>query len=315
MLTLNAVAISDGLVLPTGKVSGQVHSIHNDFVNILTPHGIITLVRAGMVHIPFGIEVELSSGWVNTGLMQNQSIVYHGDSIILHETMVVTGLHDCRRFSCKPSYSLSVDHVDFLQRLQYLQKIYNNVSEVGGILTYLGQYDAQSFCMNDTSSELLESRVSQRVRSLVSGVIKNNEYLMIEGICGLLGVGPGSTPSGDDFLLGFLSAICHVQHDNCRATSEIMAYHMIENAKNLTTFLSVEYIKYGVRDLYHQRFSEMISAFVAGTEEEMAGAAQQLMTLGHSSGIDLLVGFIYGGFTALSAGIVATTKGERNEYL
>lgn len=315
MLTLNAAAISDGMDLPTNMVMGQIKSIHNDYVNILTPGGMIALVRAGMVHIPFGIEVEISGGWLNTNLLQNQSIFWDGDAIVAEQSMIITGLRNCRRFSCQPAYHPLTGNVDFSARLQYLQRLCNSMGEIGGMMTYLGQYDAEAFCVSKISPGLFEARIPQRVKELISGLLQNDEYLMTEGICGLLGVGPGSTPSGDDFLLGFLSGMTHAQHGRCRTASEKMAYHMVENAKNLTTFLSIAYIKYGVKGLYHQCLSDMISAFVAGTEEEMVSKTQALMTLGHSSGIDLLVGFIYGGFTAVLAGTAINTKGEKNEHL
>jgi len=314
-LTVNAVALSDAIFLPSEKVQGQVKSIHNDYVNIVIPNGIITLVRAGMAHIPFGIEVEIDGGWFNAGLIQNQPVMYDGDAIVLDKAMIVTGLKKCPRFSCKPAYSPIKDRVDLLARLQYLHGLCNSAREVGGIRTYLGQYDAKTFCDSTTSPQLFENRIAERVKALISGILQNDEFLMIKGICGLLGVGPGSTPSGDDFLLGFWSGMMCAEHDSCKTALEKMAYHMLENAKELTTFLSIEYIRYGVKGAYHQYFSELISAFVAGTEEEMVRKANALMTLGHSSGLDLLIGFVYGGFTALLAGVTVEMKGAKNEHL
>lgn len=299
MLTLNAIAISDAILLPDEIMMGQIKSIHNDYVNILTPRGMITLVRSGMVHIPFGIEVELNGGWLDTELRQNQPVLYSGDGIIFDEIMAITGLRNCRRFSCKPSYVPLVGGVDFLSRLRCLQLFCDHTNRFDGIMTYLGQYDTEQFCLSKTNSILFETRIAQLVKTLIIGIVQNNEYLITEGVCGLLGAGSGSTPSGDDFLLGFLSGLVHVQPEY--PASEKMAYHMVQNASHLTTNLSIAYIKYGVKGLYHQRFGEMISAFITGTEEDMMSRVQELMTLGHSSGIDLLVGFVYGGFTALSA--------------
>ncbi|HWR45670.1 DUF2877 domain-containing protein [Sporomusa sp.] len=309
MLLLNAAAISEDLLLPAKGTIGQIKSIHCDYINILTSDGIVALVRSGMDHIPFGIEVDIAGGWLNTELKQPQEVLYLADSIIIGEVLTVHGLQGCPRFSCQSSYDPLIGAVDFLPRLRRLRQLCNDSNKEGGILAYIGQCDAEMFCWRRQIPSLTEARIPQFVNMLTTGILENKEYLIGEGISGLLGVGPGSTPSGDDFLLGFLSGIVHVRPEHCKQATEKVIRHLVCNAPSLTTFMSVEYIKYGVKGLYHQRFVEMIRSFSAGTEQEMINKACKLMQLGHFSGVDLLVGFVYGGFTALAAGTIADEKG------
>ncbi|SMC99275.1 Protein of unknown function [Sporomusa malonica] len=315
MILLNAAAISEDLLLPAESTVGQIKSIHRDYINILTADGIVTLVRSGMDHIPFGIEVDLAGGWLNTDLKEQQAVLQLDDAIIVGETLAVQGLQSCPRFSCHSSYDPLTGVVDCLPRLRQLQQLCNDAGKGGGIMAYIGQYDAEIFCRRRKPPDLTGARIPRQVELLVTGILDNKEYLIGEGICGLLGVGPGSTPSGDDFLLGFLSGISHVQPVRCQHAAKIMAQHLVQNAPRLTTFMSIEYIKYGVKGLYHQRFGEMIRSFGAGVEQEMISKARNLMQLGHFSGVDLLVGFVYGGFTALAAGTTTDEKGVAYENL
>lgn len=309
MLHLNAAAISEHLILPIESTFGEIKSIHRDYINILTSDGIIALVRSGMDHIPFGIEVDLTQEWLDTELQQQQKVQLHADAIILGDTLAIRGLENCRRFSCQIAYDPETGYVDFLPRLQKLQQLCNDADKKGGILAYIGQFDAEMVCRQRELTELTAARIPQQVRKLITGILENKEYLIDEGISGLLGVGPGSTPSGDDFLLGFFTGITHLKPQCCQQAARKMAQFLVQKAPDLTTFMSVEYIKYGVKGLYHQRFGEMIGSFSAGAEQEMISKAHKLMQLGHFSGVDVLVGFVYGGFTALAADTTVQERG------
>jgi hypothetical protein len=107
------------------------------------------------------------------------------------------------------------------------------------------------------------------------------------------------TPSGDDFLLGFLCGLREIGVVGCLAASEQMAHQLLANAPLRTTMLSTEYIKHAVKGFYHQRIIDFIEAFNAGSTSDMLEKADLLMALGHFSGMDVMMGFVCGGLTAL----------------
>lgn len=315
MLLLNAAAISENLPWPAANTAGQIKSIHHDYINILTAGRMVTLVRAGMDHIPFGIEVDPAGGWLNRELKQAQPVLFLNDALIIDETLAVQGVKHCPRFSCRSYYRPPVDNKSgqFSARLRRLQQIGSGANKEGGIMAFIGQYDAEVFWRQKQVPGLAAARIPRTIKTLINGILAEEECLIRAGICGLLGVGPGSTPSGDDFLLGFLSGIVHLQPQSCRWAASTMAQLLVQNAPVLTTHLSVEYIRYGVKGLYHQRFGELICSFGAGTEQDMIAKATKLTQLGHFSGADLLAGFVYGGFTALAAGQPSMREESANE--
>jgi len=313
MVEMQAASMADGIEWPPGSALGQVRSVHNDYVNIGTEDGLLTLVRSGKDHIPFGIEVELAEGWLATGVMPNQLVYYAADKISVGEILVITGVDSCPRFSCQPVMNRSAKGIEVEKRLKLLQRVYLTAKTNVGIEEYIGWYDARWF--RDPKATVLEAGDAPAVRSLkrlVCGIRGNDEQLIGEGVKGLLGLGPGSTPSGDDFLLGFHAGISCTWASGCPSPIAAMARQIKDNAANLTTFLSVEYIRYGLRGRYHQRVNQMINAFQADTGGELVRRAQELTELGHSSGTDLLYGFIYGGFAGLA---ITQTANERKDGL
>jgi len=303
MLTFNALSISRDLSLPPYGASGTPLSIHKDYLNISLAAGLLTLVRRSKPLMPFGIEVDLSEDWSFLEVDGKQPVRIMNDRIVVGDCLTVSGLADCKRYSCAPFKEQLQETAEMLRRLVYLQEFCQRSPGADGIQIYLGSYQLAEGKLQRLAAEgVMEQRLRMRFEALVTGVLREDNFLIVEGVHGLLGVGPGLTPSGDDFLVGFLAGLMHSRRENCRGSIDVMVRCLTQDASLFTTSLSAEYIKYAVKGLYHVYFTDLINAFKAGLYEELASAAGQLITLGHYSGTDLLLGFAYGGMTALQSG-------------
>jgi hypothetical protein len=311
MTIYNAVAVSDALILPNDHTVGEIWSLHHDYVNIFIAQGIVTLFRSGSASVPFGIRVNISDSCLNVGWTAHQPVSYNRSSLVIGD-ITVTGLDNCSHFRSKPVSGLLRCEEEIARRLALLHDLCREADRPGGILTYLGDY-VTPYGVNKPVTGGTEVRIRQRLRALVSGTLLDDEYQIVEGVSGLLGFGPGLTPSGDDFLLGFLGGLRCVCPDYCWSAAEKMAWHMAHNAPKLTTLLASEYIRYGVQEYYHQCLYELINAFSTGSDAALTDKAYRLLALGHQSGLDLLIGFVYGGLTSLQLGM--TKKGETNANL
>jgi hypothetical protein len=304
MWLLETAAVSSALVLPIGY-TGRVYSVHNDYINLQNDGDFITLVRSGCDHIPFGIEVMLPGSWLDFGLEREQIVRYTEDSVFIQDILEISGIQDCFRFSCQPIFFSAGQQCE--EKLRKLEKLCHDFAVDSGILTYLGQQDVQSFCWD---LDPCRESVPRAAQVLIQGVAGDREPLIRQGICGLLGVGPGSTPAGDDFLMGFLSASRYLLPSAYQRAVYTMTRLLRAEAPGATTFLSLAYLKYGLHGSYHQRLCELITAFGSCPMQIIMDKAHSLMQLGHSSGADVLTGFIYGGFTALMA--VELQKQQKN---
>lgn len=294
-MLLKAEAMAEGLVL-FPKPAGTVQSVHRDYVNIQSGKDIIALVRTGMKHIPFGVEVNTPADWFELGVKHSQSVIFTADTIVINDGLAITGLDTCPRFSCRPLIFAEVN--DLLLRLESLQQLCEADRDKGGIMVYLSGYEAQKLINRQHFTEI--SSVVRAVQELMTGVLKYDDALICRGVRGLLGMGPGSTPSWDDFLLGFLSAIKALRRNTYHQSIEAMIHSMLRYAPESTTFLSNAYLNHGVNENYHQCVTEMIDSFGTQSVQNLLDKAKTLVKLGHSSGADLLTGFVYGGFTALA---------------
>jgi hypothetical protein len=106
----------------------------------------------------------------------------------------------------------------------------------------------------------------------------------------LIGLGPGLTPSGDDFLCGFIAAAyCK---SNVRNNLLLEISQIILSGLTKTNAISATFLRCVIRGevcsaLYN--FAKAIRGNV-NLEETL----KQLCTIGHSSGMDTATGFLYG---------------------
>jgi len=106
----------------------------------------------------------------------------------------------------------------------------------------------------------------------------------------LLGVGEGFTPSGDDFLLGFIVTI--------NSFNKLLSIRKIrldeELLLNSTAWVSAMYLKYMQLGIYDGVIENFLSALMEGDENMAIDTLINIIKRGHISGLDISLGFITG---------------------
>ena len=116
-----------------------------------------------------------------------------------------------------------------------------------------------------------------------------NELLpYLEDIAGLIGVGSGFTPSGDDFICGFAAAKRHAgeYRENF--------FYEISKALEKTTWLSGSMVYDACRGLIWKRGKDLCKALSEDSSEEMIKKTGNIINWGHTSGKAWLAGFSLG---------------------
>jgi hypothetical protein len=108
----------------------------------------------------------------------------------------------------------------------------------------------------------------------------------------LLGLGPGLTPSGDDFVGGVLFARC--VREPARAEWSLAAARLVERARARTHPISVALLEDLATGDGYEPLHDLVDALAGGDEGSALRAVDRLGVLGHSSGWDMLTGFLVG---------------------
>jgi hypothetical protein len=135
-------------------------------------------------------------------------------------------------------------------------------------------------------------RAVDPVMALAAACDADDPTAVVAAADALLGLGPGLTPSGDDFVGGVL---CARNWAGTRADDWSRAAALvIERARTRTHPISVALLEDLAAGEGHEPLHDVVDALIRRDERRALAAVEQLGALGHSSGWDMLTGLLVG---------------------
>lgn len=114
----------------------------------------------------------------------------------------------------------------------------------------------------------------------------------------LLGLGPGLTPSGDDYLVG-LFAVLHMPHSPCAALASVCGA-VLGDVQERTHPISGAALKAAARGRVRASLVALLHALVHCPPRRTAAALRRVLAIGSSSGADMAAGLLDGLEVALA---------------
>lgn len=116
---------------------------------------------------------------------------------------------------------------------------------------------------------------------------------LADGARRLIGLGLGLTPSGDDFLLGFVAArtACG-ETDEVRSLRIQLAYHIMK----ATNLISASYLRHGLHGRFSSHLKRLLDVLHSPncTQAAVRSAIETVIRIGSTSGRDALMGVLTG---------------------
>ena len=132
-------------------------------------------------------------------------------------------------------------------------------------------------------------RMQEPADKLVAGLRSGDASPIREGSTGLVGLGNGLTPAGDDWIVGSLLGAWIVWQE-----SEIgrLADTVAKSATGKTTQLSTAMIQAASHGECSAPWHDLLAALLAEDAGLIRAAAERIVARGHTSGADALSGFV-----------------------
>jgi hypothetical protein len=111
-----------------------------------------------------------------------------------------------------------------------------------------------------------------------------NDGLSANAVAGLIGLGPGLTPSGDDFLMGALALLGALKKTETHAA---LAQPVADAAPALTSPLSACFLRAAAAGHVGESLYDAVASVLSGNVDAAVAAAHRI---GHTSGWDMLAG-------------------------
>jgi len=110
-------------------------------------------------------------------------------------------------------------------------------------------------------------------------------------LLGLIGRGKGLTPSGDDFLVGFLLASHTLAPSPPSTSQDVLQNQIVETAQRKTTTLSANLIQCAAEGLADERLMDCLHWLMQGGTS-LSQVKSGLQSYGSSSGVDSFAGML-----------------------
>ena len=146
-------------------------------------------------------------------------------------------------------------------------------------LAFLLDEEREKEFETDTQKALCK-RTKEGVHCVVTGHYADGAHI-------LKGLGYGLTPSGDDFLCGYLYALALV--DTRHATRDTLFQAALGDNPIVNHFLDAAH-----KGLYYEHFKNFTRALCEGSPEESKDAFGALLSIGATSGTDTAAGLVIG---------------------
>jgi hypothetical protein len=275
-----------------------MHSVFARACNIETQTGeLVTLLGAGLGNIPHGIRlagpVAPFESWVTPGqsaILENSTIcvanaritVYLSGAVVWRGTVAAVSMESC-------SKALST-------ALHDLRAMLSNHAPGAGF----GPWCGSRVGARSPIDRAFANRVLHALPPLARATARRDAAGVAAAATQLVGLGPGLTPSGDDFLVGFLAALrSRASFDRgigamLRALEDFLPPLLVR-----TNAISRQMLGDAAQGFFAERLVEVTAVIAAGGE--VGEAAARALSCGHSSGADTLCGLLFGYAPDLAA--------------
>lgn len=283
-------ALSVGYLAANRLVEGEQLQVHSGFqrsLNLRHSDGyLLSILSRDNQNLPDAIRIALPGNWDWRYHMQAGQTVRFANGILQSECW---GIVLSRSIRWYPQSWLSGEFAP--QRLGVLR-------HYAPLAQQLGQYCQQ----HQIESDLQLLPGMEPCARVVTLKITDTPAQLTAEVSALIGYGRGLTPDGDDYLLGYLTALWPWRQHPAIATHDATLRSIIGSQLSRTNDISRHYLARALEGHVSQPICDLM--LLLGTEAtapQIQAAARQVMQFGASSGVDCLAGLLHGLRTLSSA--------------
>lgn len=266
------------------RVEIRIHSIFNKVVNLcLTDGYIYTIANRYTDNAPYTLRIDFGESFQEI-VKKEDKITIRKDRLIIGELEISLSNLKIHKNEIKEINDFHIS--DIKNKIEIFNKLIITLGKDGGCKAYYLQH---FLGINMKSESLIDREVTKRIQYFYEQLKENK--LDDNSIRKLIGLGVGLTPSGDDFITGFLSSASLFK---CNKSIIDKIRNLIYPLLRSTTDVSATMLKAATEYKYREFLNNFVYSFFGYEEEEFNKAFKNLLTIGSSSGTDMSVGVLIG---------------------
>ncbi len=278
-------AISTGCSVPRTQFDGSVHSVFRHACNVRLENGsLVTFLVSGLSDVPQGIRLNTPPGFAFDvcHLQPNQIVACRGGVVRFTGSDLMIDLRRAHPWSADLS-KLRLD-MDLPQTQQAWQVAWQELRSYHSTLGF----------------ERLGAPLSSKVGASIRRLVEATRCLDAANACAaagsLIGLGAGLTPSGDDFLVGYLAGLWATASDETSRREFVSTFGRgIVRLAQHTTDISRAYLEHAAQARVSGLIVTLLTEIGKGARSRIVQAATRAaLSVGYTSGADGVVGVLIG---------------------
>ncbi len=270
----------------------RILNIFPQAINLINEaRGVISILSNKHRPNPFSIILELNDLNFRNLMVEDANVLIENSIIKIGQIIIETEFSE----TWQPKI-FRKSHTEFKQNFlniferKHLEKLIN-LSPYDSLLSIfdsiIANYSSHPTQIQEDFTSF-QKFILKPANKFTEGIAHFDLKLIEEGASGLVGLGQGLTPSGDDFIVGGLFANW-VLNTSVSTTSKIDS--LFRNIVKSTTSLSAEWIKSACRGEFEVIWHDLAKAIRNENVDKFQFILEQILETGHSSGADALAGF------------------------
>ena len=289
-------ADSVGARVPT-RAQAQVHSVFPRACNIETDSGeLVTVLAPGSGNVPHGIRCASASAPLSPRLRQGQAAILESATLRIPAADFVIDLSRAAIWDeTVAAASPGLLNMETHGTLRELCETLRENAPDQGVAPALFSYDSP----HSTFERMLVARMAQTLPVLARATKTREAGSVVSALSALVGLGAGLTPAGDDFIVGYLAALCSRSRHEPGIVALLRALAVPIGLLSLhTNAISRQMLLDALQGHFAERLIEVTHCVCVGGD--VVGATMRALEVGHSSGADALCGLLFGYSPALT---------------
>lgn len=291
---MRLTAISSGYAFPTSDFEACVHSVFRQAANLRPANGetLLTLVAAGESDLPQGMRLATPAGFSFEDLRVGARVFCQSGLLTIEAASLSIDLNNARPWVCDlPSLGSNLAQAAFKNNWELAWRALNErqarekatiisgdlIDPVGPVMSAVARRAGE--CLR----AMLES--ARRCDPVDDSILS-----------GLIGLGPGLTPAGDDLLIGLLTGLwCLVGEAEERRLFITSLGEAVTRLSSATNDISRTYLYHAANRQVSSRLERLARALChAESAGPLLATAEVAMQVGHTSGMDSVSGLLVG---------------------
>lgn len=277
---------------------GMVHSVFARAINLKVGRYLLTIAQPDLQNLPYGLLCDLRQLNSDHQVKSGERVRVTGHELWFLRTGARIDYSEAVIWS--PHLRLPIgDHacLGIQTRMDIVRKLACERDMEAGLTPLLAQ--VKGILLEDPAIHKgragYQRRAGEALVLLVRAVRGYQTDRMVSAGSGLLGLGIGLTPSGDDVLTGLLTTLIVTGQDAIHLMAVHASQHLARMAEDRTTIISAHLLRQAGQGYVTERYRNLLASLVLGEEASLLGdRTQQMMAYGATSGAEVILGSLLG---------------------